>query len=146
MLPKKSPGFDIITAKVARCLSKKAIVHLSHIFNSDLQLSYSPILWKFSTIILVHKPNKPPDSISSLCLIILLLFFPKFWKNLLLKRLLPCIVENYIISNSQFGFRSSHSTIQQFHRVVDALTMLLRVRDKTLVYKSLRRLIGSGRF
>ncbi|KAL4104420.1 hypothetical protein QTP88_019721 [Uroleucon formosanum] len=31
---KKSPGFDLITAEVARCLPKKAFIHLSHIFNS----------------------------------------------------------------------------------------------------------------
>lgn len=58
---KKSPGFDLITAEVTKCLPKKVIVHLMHIFNSFLRLSYFPILWKFSTIILVPKPNKPPD-------------------------------------------------------------------------------------
>jgi len=45
---KESPGFDYITAEVARCLPKKAIIHLTHLFNSILRLSYFPILWKFS--------------------------------------------------------------------------------------------------
>jgi hypothetical protein len=45
---KKSIGFNLITAEVARCLPKKAIVHLSHIINSVVRLSYFPILWKFS--------------------------------------------------------------------------------------------------
>ena len=31
---KKSPGFDLITAEVARCLPKKAIVLLTYIFNA----------------------------------------------------------------------------------------------------------------
>jgi len=60
---KKSPGFDLINAEVARCLPKKAIIYLTHLFNSVLRLSYFPTLWKFSVIILVLKPNKPPDSI-----------------------------------------------------------------------------------
>jgi len=38
---KKSPGFVLITAEVARCLPKKAIVHLTHIFNSVLRLVFS---------------------------------------------------------------------------------------------------------
>jgi hypothetical protein len=122
---RKSPGFDLITAEVARCLPKKAIVHLSHIFNSVLRLSYFPILWKFSTIILVPKPNKPPDSISSFRPISLLPFFAKILEKLLLKRLLPCIAENSIIPNSQFGFRTAHSTIQQVHREVDAISYAL---------------------
>jgi hypothetical protein len=63
--PIKSPWFDLITADVARCLSKKAIGHLTHLFNAVLRLSYFPLIWKFFIIILVPKPNKPPDSTSS---------------------------------------------------------------------------------
>lgn len=33
---KKSPGFDLIKAEVARCLPKKAILFLTHVFNADL--------------------------------------------------------------------------------------------------------------
>jgi len=45
---KKSPGFDLITAEVARCLPKKAILYLTYLFNAILRLSYFPLLWKFS--------------------------------------------------------------------------------------------------
>ncbi|KAL4096494.1 hypothetical protein QTP88_021439 [Uroleucon formosanum] len=122
---KKSPGYDLITAEVARCLPKRAIVHLSHIFNSILRLSHFPSLWKFSTIILVPKLNKPPDLISSFRPISLLPFFAKILEKLILKRILPSIAANSIIPNSQFGFRSAHSTIQQVHRVVDAISYSL---------------------
>lgn len=122
---KKSPGFDYITAEVARCLPKKAIIHLTHLFNSVLRLSYFPTLWKFSIIILVPKPNKPPDSISSYRPISLLPFFAKILERLLLKRILPCLTINSILPNSQFGFRSTHSTIHQVHRVVDAISYAL---------------------
>jgi len=54
---KKSPGFDLITAEVARCLPKHTIVLLTHIFNAILRLSYFLLLWKFSKIILFPKPN-----------------------------------------------------------------------------------------
>jgi len=47
----KSPAFDLITTEVARSLPKRATVHISHIYNAILRLSYFPLVWKFSTII-----------------------------------------------------------------------------------------------
>lgn len=58
---KKSPGYELITAEVARCLPKRAIVLLTVIFNAALRLAYFPLLWKFSIITLFPKPKKPPD-------------------------------------------------------------------------------------
>ncbi|KAL4119023.1 hypothetical protein QTP88_011896 [Uroleucon formosanum] len=143
---KKSPGFDHITAEVARCLPKKAIIHLTHLFNSVLRLSYFPTLWKFSIVILVPKPNKPPDSISSYRPISLLPFFAKILERLLLKRILPDLTIHSILPNSQFGFRSTHSTIHQVHRVVDAISYALEKSFIALAFFliSLKRLIGSG--
>jgi len=126
---KKSPGFDLITAEVARCLPKKAIIHLTHIFNSVLRLSYFPILWKYSIIILVPKPNKPPDSISSFRPISLLPFFAKVLERLLLKRILPSLTTNSVLPDYQFGFRSAHSTIHQAHRVVDSISFALEKKS-----------------
>ncbi|KAL4119135.1 hypothetical protein QTP88_011986 [Uroleucon formosanum] len=126
---KKSPGFDLITAEVARCLPKKAIIHLTHIFNSVLRLSYFPILWKYSIIILVPKPNKPPDSISSFRPISLLPFFAKILERLLLKRILPSLTTNSVLPDYQFGFRSAHSTIHQAHRVVDSISFALEKKS-----------------
>jgi hypothetical protein len=122
---KKSPGFDLITAEVARCLLKKAFIYLLYIFNSIIRLSYFPMLWKFSTIILVSKLNKPPDLITAFRPISLLPFFAKILEKLILKRILLCITEKSILPDSQFGFRSSHSTVQQVHRVVDAISYSL---------------------
>lgn len=58
---KKAPGIDLITAELARELSKKALIHLTYILNSILRLSYFPLQWKVSVIILIPKPGKPPD-------------------------------------------------------------------------------------
>ena len=62
---KKSPGYDLITAEVAKCLPKRAIVLLTVLINASLRLAYFPQLWKFSTIIVFPKPKKPPDIPSS---------------------------------------------------------------------------------
>jgi len=121
----KLPVYDRVTAEVARSLPTRAIVHITHIFNAALRLSYFPLLWKFSTIILFPKPNKPPDIPSSHRPISLLLFFAKILERLILKRILPIITQKNILPNTQFGFSASHSTIHQVHRVVDAITYSL---------------------
>ncbi|KAL4148248.1 hypothetical protein QTP88_002529 [Uroleucon formosanum] len=121
----KSPGYDRITAEVARSLPTRAIVHITHIFNASLRLSYFPLLWKFSTIILFPKPNKPPDIPSSHRPISLLPFFAKILERLILKRIIPIITQKNILQNTQFGFRASHSTTHQVHRVVDAISYSL---------------------
>lgn len=123
--PKKSPGYDLVTAEVVKCLPKRAIVHITHIFNSIIRLSYFPLLWKFSTIIMIHKPNKPADSTSSYRPISLLPFLAKILEKLILKRILSIISDKKVLPDYQFGFRSSHSTTHQLHRVVDAISFSL---------------------
>lgn len=75
---RKTPGFDLITAEIASRLPKKTLLLLTHIYNSMLRLTYFPILWKFSVIVMILKPNKPPDSPESYRPISLL---PLFLKN-----------------------------------------------------------------
>jgi len=91
---------------------------ISHTY-TILRLSYFPLLWKFSTIILAHKPNKPHDLLSSYRPISLLLFFAKILERLILKRILLITIENNLL------LRASHSTIHQVHRLVDAISYAL---------------------
>ncbi|KAL4120565.1 hypothetical protein QTP88_013235 [Uroleucon formosanum] len=79
--PHKTPGYDLITSEVASQLPKKAILSLSHIYNSMLRLSYFPLLWKFSIIIMIFKPGKLADSPSSYRPISLLPYFSKYLKS-----------------------------------------------------------------
>ncbi|VVC34843.1 Endonuclease/exonuclease/phosphatase,Reverse transcriptase domain [Cinara cedri] len=119
----KSPGYDLITAEVATQLPKKTLLLLTHIFNPILRLSYFPVLWKFSIIIMIPKPGKPPDSPESYRPISLLPLFSKIFERIILKRILPIIEAN--IPNTQFGFRHNHSTIHQVHRLVDKISYTL---------------------
>lgn len=119
----KSPGYDLITAEVAKQLPKKTLLLLTHIYNSILRLSYFPALWKFSIIIMIPKPGKPPDSPESYRPISLLPLFSKMFERIILKRILPIIEAS--IPNTQFGFRHNHSTIHQVHRLVDKISYTL---------------------
>jgi len=82
---KETPGIDLITAEIARQLPKTALIHLNHILNSTLRLSYFPIQWKISLKILISKPGKPPDTPLSYRPISLLPFFTKLCEKMILK-------------------------------------------------------------
>jgi hypothetical protein len=69
-------------------------------------------------MILILKPGKPPNELTSYRPISLLPIVSKVLEKLLLKRLLPIVEINRLITNHQFGFRQRHSTIQQTHRIV----------------------------
>lgn len=74
-------------------------------------------------MLLFLKPDKPLDDTSSYRPISLLPFLSKIYERLILKRMTPYIVRNNILPKTQFGFRSSHSTIHQAHRIVDAISL-----------------------
>jgi len=96
----KSTGYDLISNKMLKHLPNKIIILLTFIYNSMLRLSYFPLTWKFSIVILVHKPYKP---------------------KIILKRIRPIIKSQNIIPHSQFRFRTNHSTIHQIHRLTDKI-------------------------
>jgi len=93
------------------------------------RLSYYPLTWKFSEIILIPKPNKPPESVTSYRPISLLPTLSKVFEKILLKRLLPLATEAKIIPDTQFGFKPNHSTIHQLHRVVDTISSSLEKKQ-----------------
>lgn len=117
----KSPGYDLISNKILKHIPNKTINLLTFIYNSMLRLSYFPLTWKFSIVILIHKPHKPKHVTSSYRPISLLPTLGKIFEKIILKRIRPTIKPQNIIPHSQFGFRTSHSTIHQIHRLTDKI-------------------------
>jgi hypothetical protein len=111
--PKKSSGYDLITGKILKELSIIGIKYLTQIFSAVLLTGYFPAQWKVAQIILILKPRKPPNELTSYRPIV-----SKVLEKLLLKRLLPIVEINRLIPNHQFSFRQRHSTIEQTHRIV----------------------------
>ena len=115
---KKSPGYDGISGKAIQALPKKAILYITFIYNSMLRLTYFPSQWKCAEIIMINKPNKPEENLTSYRPISLLPIFSKIFERIFLKRLLPVLEKNNIIPDHQFGFRKKHGTLEQCHRIV----------------------------
>jgi hypothetical protein len=80
---KKAPGYDKISPRILKELSKKVIVHLTTEFVSEQ--------WKRAEVIILLKPGKPPEQATSYRLISILLCMSKLFEKLLLKRINPLI-------------------------------------------------------
>lgn len=123
--PKKAPGYDLITAQVLKNLPIKAILKLTNLMNASIRLKHVPAQWKVAEVIMIPKPGKKPQEVSSYRPISLLPIISKLYEKLLLKRLKPIIELKNLIPSHQFGFRNKHSTIDQVHRIVDLIEKTL---------------------
>lgn len=121
MNPKKAPGYELITVRILKELPQKAINFVTYLFNAAIRLKYFPQSWKVAQIIMIPKPGKPENEIASYRPISLLPIISKLFERLILKRLIPIIEEKQHIPQHQFGFRNSHSTIDQVHRVTNVI-------------------------
>lgn len=114
----KAPGMNEISPKILKELSRKGVVLLTYIYNACFRLEYVPNCFKSAQIIMLKKPDKPDEDItSSYRPISLLPVMSKLFEKILSKRLKPIIT----IPNHQFGFCNQHSTIEQVHRITSII-------------------------
>jgi hypothetical protein len=125
MNPNKAPGFDLITPRVLKELPKKCVVFLTMLVNATLRTSHVPALWKISQIIMIPKPGKSPNEVSSYRPISLTPVLSKLWERIILERLSLCLDNDHVIPDHQFGFRKQHSTVEQVHRVYSTIRQSL---------------------
>lgn len=82
-------------------------------------------MWNFLVIIMIQKPDKPPELTTSYRPISLLPSFAKILEKVILQHIIPIITANKVLPDSQFGFRTSHLTVHQVQRLVDAISYSL---------------------
>lgn len=117
----KAPGYDLITGKIMKELPEVCITYLTQIYNAILQRKFVPAQWKVAEIILILKPGKTPDKVTSYRPISLLPIASKIMEILIIKRLKPVIANSQLIPSHQFGFREAHGTVEQVHRLVEKI-------------------------
>lgn len=125
---KKSPGYDLISGDVLKNLPRKAIIKITNLINATFKLKFVPSLWKVADVLMIPKPGKPPNIVSSYRPISLLPMISKVFEKVLAKRLNKIIERKKLIPNHQFGFRRQHSTIQQVHRITNKIEVALEER------------------
>lgn len=85
----KLPGYDVIINKILKNLPKNTIVLITYIFNSVLPISHFRLIWKFSTVIVIPKSNKPKNEITSYRPISLLPNLAKLFEKIMRIRIRP---------------------------------------------------------
>ena len=130
---KKAPGYDLITGQIIKKLPENGIRKLLHIINAVLRLKYVPMQWKVAEVLMIPKPDKPPNDRKSYRPISLLPTLAKIFERLLLNRLKEMIEQRNLIPEYQFGFREKHSTIEQVHRLTDVIENTIEKKRFALV-------------
>jgi hypothetical protein len=120
---KKACGIDGIPNECLRHLPRRPLVHLTHLFNHCLRLSYFPSSWKEAKIITLPKPGKDPKFPQNLRPISLLPTMGKLFENVIQQIVQKHIDKNNLLNASQFGFRARHSTTLQCMRLMDHTTL-----------------------
>jgi hypothetical protein len=106
--PGQVPGYDLITGRTLKEMSRKGIVHLTTICNAIIRTGYFAVQWKVVQVIMIPKPGEPLEKANSYRPISLLPIMSKVFEKAMLKRLRPTLEENRILPDHQFGFRRKH--------------------------------------
>lgn len=122
---RKSPGADRVTGRMLSELPRKGILFLTYICNAALRLCHIPASWKIAKVIMLPKPGKPAELVSSYRPISLLPIQGKLFEKLFSTRLQSLLRDKQPFPEHQFGFRSEHSTIDQVHRISAEITSAL---------------------
>jgi hypothetical protein len=99
------------------------LVHLTHLFNHCLRLSYFPNAWKEAKIITLPKPGKDQKFPQNLRPISFLSSTGKLFEQVIKKIVKRHLDTNNLLNASQFGFRARHSTTLQRTRLTDHITL-----------------------
>ena len=110
-----SCGFDTINVNIVKKIIYIIVDPLCYIFNLSITTGIVPDKLKIAKIVPIYKKND-----SHLCKnyrpISILPCFSKILEKCIYKRLYSFLLSNDILTNSQYGFRSNHSTC---HALID---------------------------
>ncbi|CAG5030612.1 unnamed protein product [Parnassius apollo] len=117
--PNKVPGYDLLDSVLLSNLPRSGIIYLVTLFNSSIRLSHYPGQWKIAQVVMILKPGKQLEEVSSYRPISLPPLVGKFFEKVILNRMQSHL--NAILPGHQFGFRQRHGTIEQVHRLTDTI-------------------------
>ena len=117
---KSSCGTDHISPKLIKCCIYSIIDPLKSIINASLETGQFPEAFKLAKVIPVYKKNNKKD-MTNYRPISILSTFSKIIEKIVHKRLYSFMIKHNLLYNSQYGFRTHHSTE---HTVLELQNMI----------------------
>lgn len=111
-LPHKAPGKDGITPIMVKRMCNAAFFRLLEIMNECLRVGYFPKAWKEAMLVIILKPGKDKNLISSYRPISLLNIFGKLFEKVIYWRLGEHLESTGFFFPGQLGFRKHRETTE----------------------------------
>ena len=128
LLPKTSSGYDDLSSKVLK--QRAPIIHplIKIIINQSLVTGIFPKKLKHAIVTPIYKgKNSDPQEFINYRPISLLPTLSKILEKVVQKQLYRYMTENKLLTNSQYGFRTNHSTE---HATVEFVDRIAQSIDK----------------
>jgi hypothetical protein len=106
-----------------RHLLRRPLVHLTHLFNHCLRLFHLPKPWKEAKVITSLKQSKEPNFPENLRSISLLSTTGKLFEKVILEILQRHTEKIDLLNESQFAFRTRHSSTLLYMRHTDQVSL-----------------------
>ena len=120
----RSPGPDLVNAKILRGLAEPTVPVLSIIFKTSYESDRLPLKWKKANISGIYKKGGKHDP-ENCCPISLTNVICKIMESLIKENLLEFLQKMNALSDRQFSFLPGRSTVLQLLNVLDKWTKAL---------------------
>ncbi|UYV65268.1 hypothetical protein LAZ67_3003760 [Cordylochernes scorpioides] len=117
----KTPGSDIISAKMIKHLETNAILELLYIINLSWSSSTLPKEWKHAIIIPIHKAGKTENHPQSYRPISLTSIPCKLMERMILNRMQYFLNKNKLLTKQQAAFKKYHNTVDQIFYITQKI-------------------------
>ena len=121
----KSPGPDLMHARVIKEISCALIDPFYIIFNLSLKLGKIPSAWKLASVIPIYKNKGSKQEAGNYRPISLTCIACRMMESIIRDSMMKYFKENFLLSEKQFGFVSGRSTVLQLLTVVDKWTEIM---------------------
>lgn len=131
--PRKTPGLDGLNVQCFRAYNKARPGDLPYIVNAMLETGIFPKCLKSSNIIMIKKPNKMDNEVSSYRPISIVPSLSKIFEHIILGRLNDYLAQSDSNSGRQYGFCSGRSTTDLHLDILNEIRSLKNQKKKVAI-------------
>ena len=121
----KSPGPDLLHARVLKEVGPSIVKPLHVIFSQSIKQGKVPVAWKLASVTPVYKNKGSKNDITNYRPISLTSIASRIMESIIRDGLMEYMKEKDLLSSNQFGFTTGRSTVLQLLTVLDKWTKII---------------------